>query len=58
LIIEVDGDEHALREGYDQNRTKDLQNLGYFVRRYGNNDIMNNIDGVIHDILSSGHEQS
>jgi very-short-patch-repair endonuclease len=47
LIIELDGSQHLEQEEYDQERTKYLESLGYKVIRFWNNDVTNNIDGVI-----------
>ena len=51
LIIELDGSQHLEQEEYDEERTKYLNSLGYKVIRFWNNDVMNNIDGVILAIL-------
>lgn len=47
LIIELDGSQHLEQAEYDQERTKYLEAQGYKVIRFWNNDVMNNIDGVI-----------
>ena len=47
LIIELDGSQHLEQEEYDEERTKYLESEGYKVIRFWNNDVMNNIDGVI-----------
>lgn len=51
LIIELDGSQHLEQEEYDQERTKHLEALGYKVIRFWNNDVVNNIDGVILAII-------
>ena len=51
LIIELDGSQHLEQEAYDEERTKFLNSLGYRVIRFWNNDVMNNIDGVILAII-------
>ena len=51
LIIELDGSQHLEQEEYDDERTKYLESLGYTVIRFWNNDVMNNIDGVILAII-------
>lgn len=51
LIIELDGSQHLEQEEYDQERTKYLESLGYKVIRFWNNDVINNIDGVILAII-------
>ncbi len=49
LIIELDGGQHNIDENikYDKKRTKFLESLGFKVIRFWNNDIDNNIEGVI-----------
>ncbi len=47
LVIELDGDTHAGREGYDAARSGFLESKGYSVLRFGNNEVMENMDGVL-----------
>ena len=47
LIIELDGSQHLEQEEYDKERTKYLESQGYKVIRFWNNQIMNEIEGVI-----------
>ena len=47
LIIELDGSQHLEQEEYDGERTKYLESQGYKVIRFWNNQIMNDMDGVI-----------
>ena len=49
IIIEIDGGQHNTIENIqlDKERTDYLQNLGYKVIRFWNNEIYENIDGVI-----------
>ena len=51
LVIELDGDTHAGREGYDAARTRALEARGYRVLRFTNSDVMTNMDGVLRAIL-------
>ena len=53
LIIEVDGDTHAKADGYDTRRTQLLKHEGYNVLRFGNTDVMQNLEGVIASISLS-----
>ena len=53
LIIELDGSQHLEQEEYDQERTNYLASQGYKVIRFWNNDVMNNIDGVILAIMQA-----
>jgi very-short-patch-repair endonuclease len=47
LIVEVDGGQHALRTAEDNVRTKQLEQDGYRVLRFWNNDVLNNLEGVL-----------
>ena len=51
MIIELDGSQHLEQEEYDEERTKYLESQGYKVIRFWNNDVMNNIEGVILAII-------
>ena len=50
LVIEVDGDTHAEQLGYDAERTRYLQEQGYDVIRFANNDVVGNLEGVLETI--------
>ena len=50
LVIEVDGGQHATSTG-DAFRTAFLENGGYRVIRFWNNDVLGNIDGVVSEIV-------
>jgi len=58
LIIELDGSQHLEQEEYDQERTKYLESLGYKVIRFWNNDVVNNIDGVILTIIHAMEDET
>ncbi len=47
LIIELDGSQHLEQQEYDAERTKYLEAQGYKVIRFWNNQIMNDMNGVI-----------
>jgi crossover junction endodeoxyribonuclease RuvC len=47
LIVEIDDATHALRVERDEARTHFLNDEGYCVLRFWNNDVMGNVDGVI-----------
>ncbi len=51
LVIELDGSQHLEQEEYDKERTKYLESQGYKVIRFWNNQVMNDMDGVIRAIL-------
>ncbi len=46
LIVEIDGDTHALCEAKDARRTAWLEHQGYRVIRFTNYEVGNNLDGV------------
>jgi very-short-patch-repair endonuclease len=50
LIIEVDGGQHADQVAQDLARTRDLKELGFHVIRFWNNEIFENIEGVLERI--------
>ncbi len=47
LVIEVDGSQHAEHEEYDAERTRHFENLHLRVLRFWNNEINNNLQGVL-----------
>ncbi len=47
LVIELDGSQHADAVPYDAARTAFLDNEGYTVIRFWNNDVTTNLDGVL-----------
>jgi len=51
LIVELDGGQHGEMLEQDDIRTKALQHFGYHVIRFWNNDVFENIDGVLQGIL-------
>jgi very-short-patch-repair endonuclease len=57
LIIELDGSQHVEQEEYDTERTRYLEAQGYRVIRFWNNDVINNIEGVILAIMYALEKQ-
>ena len=67
LIIELDGSQHLEQEEYDDERTKQLESLGYKVApkgddvRFWDNDVTNNTESVIlaivHAMESGSHSE-
>ena len=47
LVVEVDGDVHAGREAHDAARQAALESTGLKVIRFTNNDVIENLDGVL-----------
>ena len=53
LVVEVDGGQHADRREYDDARNRYLQERGYHVVRFWNNEVLDNIDGVVQAIVQA-----
>lgn len=47
LVIEVDGGQHGDAAAYDARRTAVLNQYGYRVERFWNDDVLTNLDGVM-----------
>jgi len=50
LAIELDGGQNALRNEEGTTRTSQLVRRGYRVIRFWNNEVMDNLDGVLETI--------
>ena len=50
LIIEIDGGQHAEQMAYDQHRDAWLRSQGYTVLRFWNNEVMQQLEGVLEQI--------
>jgi len=50
LIIELDGGQHAEQVAYDQQRDAWLLSQGYTVLRFWNNEVMQQLEGVLEQI--------
>ncbi len=50
IIIELDGSQHLGQEESDTERTQYLESQGYKVIRFWNNQVINDIEGVIRAI--------
>ena len=55
IVVEVDGDVHgeATQGARDRMREKYLIGLGLRVIRYTNDDVLNNLEGVLEDLRAS-----
>ena len=53
LIIELDGSQHIEDKEHDFKRDDWLKSQGFAVIRFWNNEVMNNIEGVLAVILNS-----
>ena len=51
LIIELDGGQHAINAPIDQERDERLAEHGFKVLRFWNNDVLQNIEGVLESIM-------
>jgi very-short-patch-repair endonuclease len=58
LVVELDGSQHAVRTRQDEERTRTLEAMGYFVLRFWNNDAMSNLEGVLEEIPNSLNQHS
>jgi len=55
LVIELDGGGHLEpnQESYDMDRTKKLEELELKVLRFWNNEVLQNLEGVVEEILAN-----
>ena len=58
LVIELDGGQHADQQAQDTRRTKNLETSGYLVLRFWNNDVLQNLDGVLEEISNTINQQT
>ena len=50
LIIELDGGQHSEQVAYDQHRDAWLRSQDYTVLRFWNNEVMQQLEGVLEQI--------
>jgi len=50
LVIEIDGFSHDVNWIYDQKRSTYLEQIGYRVLRFSNDDVGSNLEGVVKTI--------
>jgi very-short-patch-repair endonuclease len=50
IIIELDGGQHLEQQGYDEQRSRYLQSVGYRVLRFWNNEALQEIEAVLEAI--------
>ena len=53
LVIVLDGGQHALRKRSDAERTAFLEGQGYRVIHFWDNDVLTNMEGVLHRIVEA-----
>jgi len=58
LVVELDGSQHGeTRADYDRLRTEALNAAGFRVMRFWNNDVFDDLDGVLTAILAACDEE-
>ncbi len=50
LVVELDGSQHMNAQTYDDYRTKSLQDAGYVVLRFWNNQVIEELENVMEEI--------
>jgi very-short-patch-repair endonuclease len=58
LLIEIDGGQHAAQAEQDARRTAWLEQRGFRVIRFWNNDVLGNTEGVLEMIVAALKEQA
>jgi len=58
LIIELDGSQHMDQQDYDNKRSAFLQAQGYTLLRFWNNEVIDNLEGVLEVIMLALQESS
>ena len=53
IVIEVDGSQHSIDKAIDKERDEWLKEHGYEVMRFWNNEVLENIEGVLEMIRDS-----
>jgi very-short-patch-repair endonuclease len=53
LVVELDGGQHCTEQVRDQDRTQDLQQRGYRVLRFWNNEVLVNTEAVLEHIRNN-----
>ena len=56
LVVEVDGDVHVMQEEYDSVRTEWLEDRGYLVIRFTNDEVFRELHAVLESILTACEE--
>ncbi len=53
LVIELDGDSHLGRADYDRQRQQQIESAGFRVLRFGNDDVIKDLDAVVGAVLKA-----
>ncbi len=56
VVVELDGGQHAMQQTYDEQRTRFLNEQGYRVLRFWNDDVLQHTDAVLTEILRACSE--
>lgn len=51
IVIELDGSQHLARVEYDRIRTRFLEEAGFTVLRFWNNEVFENLEGLLEVVL-------
>jgi adenine-specific DNA-methyltransferase len=51
IVVELDGGQHVHASGYDGQQSRFLEQAGYVVLRFWNNEALENMEGVLEVIL-------
>ena len=57
LIVELDGGQHMEQQAYDERRSDYLNQQGFMVVRFWNNEVMGNLDGVLESLTLALSQQ-
>jgi len=55
LVIEIDGGQHSDADEYEEKRTRCLEANGFRILRFWNNEVMQNLEGVLERIIAALH---
>ena len=58
LVVELDGGQHQDQVAYDEQRVAFIENRGWRVLRFWNNEVLGNLDGVLTVIAETLDEPS
>src|SRR5690348_4582182 len=58
LVIELDGGQHAASSEADGIRTSWLRSQGFVIMRFWNNEVIDNIEGVLHSVAAMLDQQA
>jgi very-short-patch-repair endonuclease len=53
LVVELDGGQHATQPAADAARSAEIARYGYHVLRFWNNEVLENLDGILQVLLDA-----